>query len=77
MVECPECRHEFEPEEDGYDVAEAMMDPLDDPLDVEDGAEAILRNYFPEFGLVDRLVFEDAIKKCLTERLGVSTSAFQ
>lgn len=76
MVECPNCGHEFEPEEDDSDVAESMMDPFDGPLDVEDGAEAILKNYCPEFGLGERLVLEDAIKKCLTEKLGVSISAF-
>lgn len=76
MVECPNCGHEFEPDEDDYGVAESMMDPFDGPLDVKDGAEAILKNYCPEFGLGDRLVLEAAIKKCLTEKLGVSVSAF-
>ena len=86
MAECPHCGHEFdtvkcpacggEVDLDDNDVAESMMDPLDGPLDVEDGAEAILKNYCPEFGLGDRLVLEEAIKKCLTEKLGVSVSTF-
>lgn len=86
MAECPHCGHEFdtvacpacggEVDLDDDDIAESMMDPFDGPLDVEDGAEAILKNYCPEFGLGDRLVLEDAIKKCLTEKLGVSVSAF-
>ena len=76
MVECPGCGYEFEPDDDGYGIAESMTDPFDGPLDVEDGAEAILKNYCPEFGLGDRLVLEEAIKKCLTEKLGVSVSAF-
>ena len=86
MAECPHCGHEFDIVEcpacggdvdlDDNDVAESMMDPFDGPLDVEDGAEAILKNYCPEFGLGDRLVLEEAIKKCLTEKLGVSVSAF-
>lgn len=86
MAECPHCGHEFdtvkcpacggEVDLDDNDVAESMMDPFDGPLDAEDGAEAILKNYCPEFGLGDRLVLEEAIKKCLTEKLGVSVSAF-
>ena len=62
MAECPACGYEFEPD-DGSETA---------PLDVATASSAILRHYKPDFNLGDRLALEEAIKECLTKKLGIS-----
>lgn len=66
MVECPECGYEIESavDEDDYE--------FNGPLDIEEGAEAILKCYSSTFSLGDRLVLEEAIRQCLVTKLGIS-----
>ena len=63
MVECPACGYEFEPDDD----SEAG------PLDAATASSAILRHYKADFNLGERLALEEAIKECLTKKLGIST----
>lgn len=69
MIECPECGYEID--EDDYEIYEDD-DEFDGALDIEGGAEAILKGCLPGFSLGDRLILEEAIRKCLVERLGIS-----
>lgn len=74
MVECPECGYEIESAiyEDDYESINEVDCESDGVLDIEGGAEAILKGCLPGFSLGDRLILEEAIRKCLVERLGVS-----
>lgn len=71
MPVCPECGYE------SYDLDEFNIpDPSESPMNIKDGASAILSHYMPMFGLGDRLKLEGAIKKCLIDEIGVGEGVF-
>ena len=72
MIECPECGYEIDEADYEIDEDDYEIDEDDGPLDIEGGAEAILKGCLPGFSLGDRLILEEAIRRCLVERLGVS-----